>query len=345
MNRLILLAVMLLGLLAARTASGHDIGAMRVDLQFPAGGGYRLDVVVDLDHVPKSCRTDFFSHLKAKSTLSFDGAPTQLDEPVEESTVVEDGKPTSRRHALFAGKVPEGARSAVWETRLDMPEYYFVTGQADADARPFQWLSGKAASAPVPIGGSAPAPRGHAFARYIALGFTHIVPEGTDHILFVLSLFLAGSALRPLLAQVTAFTVAHTITLGLSTYGVVSIPSSLVEPLIAVSIVAVAVENILVKEVRPHRVGLVFAFGLLHGLGFASVLSEVGLPQTHLAGALAGFNIGVELGQLSVLLAAYAAVGAWFSSRRWYRARIVVPSSAAICAVALFWTAQRVMGG
>src|SRR5262249_54583299 len=138
-------------------------------------------------------------------------------------------------------------------------------------------------------------------ANYIALGFTHIIPEGTDHILFVLGLFFFATTWRSLLSQVTAFTVAHSITLALSMYGVVSAPARIVEPLIAVSIAIVAVENILVR--RPHRWRplLVFAFGLMHGLGFAGVLRELGLPRQDFGLALAGFNIGVEAGQLAVI--------------------------------------------
>jgi hypothetical protein len=143
--------------------------------------------------------------------------------------------------------------------------------------------------------------------RVPALGYTHILPKGTDHILFVLGIFLLSTRWRPILAQVTAFTVAHTITLGLTIYGIVSLSPRIVEPLIALSIVYVAVENVVTPELRPWRVALVFAFGLLHGMAFAGVLSQLGLPRTEFLTALLCFNAGVELGQLSVILGAFPA--------------------------------------
>ena len=113
---------------------------------------------------------------------------------------------------------------------------------------------------------------------YLKLGFSHIVPAGPDHILFVLGIFLLSRKLKPILQQVTAFTIAHTLTLVLASMAWSRLPPSVVEPLIALSIVFVAVENILTPELKPSRIALVFAFGLLHGLGFAGVLSELGLP-------------------------------------------------------------------
>src|SRR5205814_4619732 len=113
-----------------------------------------------------------------------------------------------------------------------------------------------------------PPTRGQVAKQYLALGYTHILPKGLDHILFVLGIFLLSTRVKPVLVQVTAFTVAHTITLALTMYGVVSLRSSVVEPLIAASIVYVAVENVLRPQLSPWRVALVFAFGLLHGMGF-----------------------------------------------------------------------------
>ncbi|HEV8269413.1 MAG TPA: HupE/UreJ family protein, partial [Thermoanaerobaculia bacterium] len=142
--------------------------------------------------------------------------------------------------------------------------------------------------------------------------------------------------------QVTAFTLAHTITLALSVYGVVSLPARIVEPLIALSIVCVAVENVFTKKLHAWRPVVVFAFGLLHGLGFAGVLTEIGLPRSEFVPALLSFNAGVEGGQLTVILVAFLAFGLPFRREAWYRRRIVVPASVAIAAVGLFWSIQRV---
>ncbi len=156
---------------------------------------------------------------------------------------------------------------------------------------------------------------GETLRRFLALGVTHILPFGLDHVLFVAGLALLSPRLGPLLAQVTAFTLAHTLTLALSSYGVVSLPSRLVEPLIALSIVYVGVENAVSPRLRPSRLVLVFAFGLLHGLGFAGVLAEMGLPDRHHLLALLAFNVGVELGQLAVIALVAGALALWAASR------------------------------
>jgi hydrogenase/urease accessory protein HupE len=177
--------------------------------------------------------------------------------------------------------------------------------------------------------------------QYLELGFTHILPHGADHILFVLGIFLLSRQWKPILLQVTAFTLAHTITLGLTIYGIVSLRPAIVEPLIALSIVYVAVENVFTSRLNPRRIALVFGFGLIHGMGFAGVLSQLGLPRSQFLPALISFNVGVELGQLTVILAAFVLIALPFGRRPWYRRRVVVPLSIAIAAVGLFWAIQR----
>lgn len=176
---------------------------------------------------------------------------------------------------------------------------------------------------------------------YLQTGFQHIIPAGLDHILFVLSLFLLSPQLKTILYQVTTFTIAHTITLGLSMYQIVKVPSNIVEPLISISIIYVALENIYTQQLKKTRIGIIFLFGLIHGMGFAGALSEIGLPQKAYFISLITFNIGIELGQITVILIAYTLVAKWVSQKQLYRSRIVVPISAMICIVALIWTVQR----
>ena len=145
-------------------------------------------------------------------------------------------------------------------------------------------------------------------------GFRHILPGGLDHVLFVLGVFLLSRRLRTVLVQLSAFTVAHSITFGLSMYGIVSLPPAIVEPAIALSIAYVAVENLTTSRLRSHRVALVFAFGLLHGLGFAGALSALALPRSQFLLALVGFNVGVEAGQIAVVALALAASAPWHRS-------------------------------
>jgi hypothetical protein len=178
---------------------------------------------------------------------------------------------------------------------------------------------------------------------YLKLGFTHILPYGYDHVLFVLGIFFLNPHLKSVLWQATAFTVAHSITIGLAMYGLIKPPGSVIEAIIALSIVFVAVENIFTTELKWWRVVIVFCFGLVHGCGFASALTQLGLPQNDYLLSLVAFNIGVELGQVTVILVAYFAVGRWFAEKQWYHRRIVVPASLAIGMIALYWTIERTL--
>lgn len=243
------------------------------------------------------------------------------------------------------GAIPPGAQTFRWAYPAEYGSNVLRLQKEGAPEVVAVWLKDGAASEPFALAGSAPAPsRALVVWQYTVLGFTHILPYGLDHILFVLGLFLLSARARPLLVQVTAFTVAHSITLALSIYGVVSLSPAIVEPLIAASIVYVALENIVTSDLKPWRPLVVFGFGLLHGLGFAGVLTEIGLPRSEFVTGLIAFNVGVELGQLAVIGLAFVAVGMWARARAWYRARVIVPASAAIAAVGLYWTIERLGG-
>lgn len=180
-----------------------------------------------------------------------------------------------------------------------------------------------------------------AFADFFVKGFLHVIPMGLDHILFVLGLFLLSREWRPLLMQVTAFTVAHSVTLAMAALGYVKVPSEVVEPVIAASIVAVAVENIFRPRYGIWRLIIVFGFGLIHGLGFAGALNELDLPRTAFALGLVGFNFGVEGGQLAVISLAMTCTF-WIRDPFQYRRWVAIPFSAMIAALGVFWTVQRI---
>jgi hypothetical protein len=185
-------------------------------------------------------------------------------------------------------------------------------------------------------------PAGLVVVYYLKLGFHHIIPGGLDHILFVSALCLLSTKIKTILWQATAFTVAHSVTLALSMKNIIVVPSAITEPVIALSICFVAVENMLFSELKAWRVLIVFMFGLIHGLGFASALNEIGLPPNKFYTSIIAFNGGVELGQMAVIVLIFSSLVFWLGKKQWYRQRIVFPLSLLIAAIACYWVIQRV---
>lgn len=180
------------------------------------------------------------------------------------------------------------------------------------------------------------------FLKYLLTGYEHIIPLGLDHILFILCVFFLNTDLKKIIIQVSMFTLAHSITLALAVYGIIEPPGEIVEPLIALSIVILALENIFFNKVKPWRVLMIFLFGLIHGMGFAGALAELGIPDYAFATALISFNVGVELGQITIILLMYFLVAKIMGMKPWYRRLVVIPSSVAIALTAAYWTIERV---
>jgi hypothetical protein len=206
----------------------------------------------------------------------------------------------------------------------------------------WQWIRDDSVSKPFPLDELfTRLPVHEVVLNYISIGFDHILPRGTDHILFIVGIFLLSVQLRPLLWQVTMFTIAHTITLGLAMTGYLDIPERIVQPLIALSIAWIGIENVFLPHLSKHRLAIVFAFGLLHGIGFAEALAEFGMPDGAFMTALISFNIGVEPGQVAIIGLCLLTFGLWFRNRGWYRTLFVIPASLFIAAVGLFWMYDR----
>jgi HupE / UreJ protein len=181
--------------------------------------------------------------------------------------------------------------------------------------------------------------RVEAIAQFVRLGVAHIF-TGYDHILFLLGLLLVASGLGDLLKIVTSFTIAHTLTLVLATLGYVRLDMRLSESLIALSIVYVAIENLVATQ-HPFRWMLTFGFGLVHGFGFSNVLAQMAIPRDVLGWSLASFNVGVELGQVVIVSLAYPLV-AWSRQHAW-NARAVRVASVAIGLMGLYWFVERAL--
>jgi hydrogenase/urease accessory protein HupE len=177
--------------------------------------------------------------------------------------------------------------------------------------------------------------------KFLPSGVHHIL-IGPDHLLFLIGLLLMGGTLGRLLLIVTGFTLAHSITLSLAALGVVTPPASIIEPAIALSIVYVGVDNLLVRKGRDVRPWIALVFGLIHGFGFANVLREMDLPARALGWSLFSFNVGVEIGQLLVVIATAGALAAVRRSSPEAGRRLAVAGSVAVIAAGGFWFVERV---
>ena len=266
-------------------------------------------------------------------------------------TIPEPGYPKVPRISviMLSGELDQSTTSLQWYYPARFGDNAVRVRQVDEDNEQWhwsqwQWLRNDKPSEPFSLEALfTQRPIAEVIVSYIVIGFEHILPKGTDHILFILGIFLLSTRLKPLLWQVTMFTVAHTLTLALSMKGVISLPENIVEPLIALSIAYIGIENIFAHSLHKSRLVLVFLFGLLHGLGFAGVLSEFGMPANAFATALISFNVGVELGQIAVIVIAYLLVGVWFRDKPWYRQRVIVPASLVISLIGLYWTYDRIV--
>jgi hydrogenase/urease accessory protein HupE len=249
--------------------------------------------------------------------------------------------PDRRASIRLSVDVPASARTLTWRSTLIFGSYPVVVTPASGGDDIVQWLPGSGAGAPIDLTPVTTAP--HTVVQSLALGFTHILPNGIDHILFVLGLYFLSTRARQVLLQVSAFTLAHSITLGLTLYGVISMPSRVVEPLIALSVAYVGIENLVTSDLKPWRVLIVFAFGLLHGMGFAGALHELHLAPSQYVATLVSFNVGVEAGQLAVIAIAAAVIAMATRSSIAWRRPLARFASAGIGACGLIWTLTRVM--
>lgn len=362
--------LMCLGVVAAleldgRTAAAHDLERTQVTLTFAADGSFLLEIANDPNWlllrlqsfaggvVPPALtpeERDRRLHALAavftdRIVLFVDGReirPASAEFVPARTQTAADVLPPLSRFRL-RGRMPPDARALRWLYGLVIDPYPLTLRRADGRSAT-EWIQGSNWSGTIDLTGQFRHARRLEVARdYLALGYTHILPKGLDHILFVIGLFLLSVRVRPILLQVTAFTVAHSITLGLTMYGIVALPSRVVEPLIALSIAYVAIENLVTSELKPWRLALVFSFGLLHGMGFAGVLADLGLPRGEFLTALLSFNAGVEAGQLTVIALASVCV-VWYRHQSWYHRRVVVPASMAIATIGVYWTVTRVVG-
>jgi hypothetical protein len=359
-----LLAAAALLAIAASPAGSHDLERTQVALTFAGDGSFVLEISNDPAWLLQ--RLESFAGGQVPPGLTDEARDTRLRELstvfVDRIVLFVDGREVRPFTAEYVppiagrgnaglpplatfrlrGRMPHNAQTLRWLYGLVIDPYPLTIRRADGRSIT-EWIQGSDWSGTLDLSGQfRRATRIDVARDYLALGFTHILPKGLDHILFVLGLFLLSVRVRPVLIQVTTFTVAHSMTLALTMYGIVSLSPRIVEPLIALSIAYVAIENLVTDRVRPWRLALVFSFGLLHGMGFAGVLSELGLPRDEFLTALLSFNLGVEAGQLTVIAIA-ALLVIWYRHHAWYHQRVVVPASLCIAAIGVYWTVTRVL--
>ena len=364
-------AALIVVLLLAAQTNAHPLTFTATELLIRVDGTFRVDMVCDLDALAlgapqdaddaelvaalRELTPDEFAErvlrlgqfFQRRVRVRFDGEPASFDvafpgyglpqaDEAEIPTVL-------GLTARLTGVVPTGATDVeFFASRSFSNVHLSILHEADSITRRSVLERGARSDPFVLAGPVEPAGRVDVARQYLQLGFTHIVPNGLDHILFVLGLFLLSVTLRPLVWQMTAFTVAHASTVTLASLGVVDLPARIVEPLIALSIVYVAIENVLTNRLTPWRPMVVFAFGLLHGLGFAGAIRELGLPPSDRLIGLVSFNVGIELGQLMVIAGTFLTIG-WFRDQRWYRPRLVIPASIAIAIVGGIWAVERLV--
>lgn len=350
----------------------HEIQPAIADLTFNSDfSTYELDIALNLeaalagigsehDDTDQSPNADQYNALRALdadafrerlsaesetllSQISISAGDVALNKTIQSVTVPEIGDISIARvsRLKITGDLPADAQEIMvaWDSALGA---IVLRGPLSENGEGYTgYLQNGATSDPISIRGPTPQSTWDVIIDYTIIGYQHIIPKGLDHILFVVGLFLLSTHLSPLLWQVSSFTLAHTITLALGMLGLVTVPANIVEPLIAASIVYICVENLFMNHLSKWRPFVIFAFGLLHGLGFASVLTEIGLSRTHFVTGLISFNVGVELGQISVILLCFLAVGFWFRNKDWYRSTIIIPGSLIIAAVGAYWFLER----
>lgn len=352
----------------------HEIRPAIIDLSFTEQGRAKLTIALNLEALIAEIGPEHSDTTESKNVTKYDAlrelppdklskefsafkkrflqgisirdqTGTHLNTEVASVTIPQIGDTDLARSStvILTTSLPVSTESIVWSWDQRFGANIIRTGEQGTDDEYSAYLTEGAATDPIPVSGGVKQSALAVFWNYLVIGFTHILPKGLDHILFVVGLFLLSSRLRPLVFQVTSFTLAHTITLALAATGVVDLSPAIVEPLIALSIVYVCVENILTDKLQRWRPMIVFGFGLLHGLGFAGVLSEVGISPTYFITALVAFNLGVELGQITVIVGCFLLVGFWFRSKPWYRSLITIPASAVIAVIGAYWFVQRTL--
>ena len=295
---------------------------------------------------PNKLKTVFFSVSKKflnSTDLIFDGKSATLSLRTVNVITNINLKEPRRSILILEAKYPVNAMNLEWSWYEKFGLNVIRTMDIDGKAFKSVWYRKSPKSSPLNLDGMPGKNFVNRFFNYLEIGFSHIIPKGFDHIIFVLGIFLLSTNWKIMLLQVTCFTIAHTLTLALSLFEIFNLPGRIVEPLIALSIVYIGIENIFTERLRKWRPILVFLFGLLHGLGFAGSLIELGLPIGYYLETLVAFNLGIEAGQTLVIGIAYFIFFIFFYKKSSYRKYVVIPGSITISTIGLWMFFDRLI--
>ncbi len=279
--------------------------------------------------------------------LSIDGSKEKLQLESSFIDIVGYTKRPRKSILKYSVKLSKSPKSIAWQfgkVHGDSALRYRVYKKDEYTWSDWVWLRDGSSSGKILIDEQEAVSNSQRIIEFISIGFDHVIPLGWDHLLFIVGMALSTLLWRRLLLLVTTFTVAHTITLGLSMYELVEISARVVEPLIAFSISYVAIENILLKQSIIRKSIIVFLFGLIHGLGFASMLKDFEMdPDTFLV-TLISFNVGVELAQIVTVLGVVCVVLLHKKIINNSRKLLIIPVSVVIAIIGFWWGVERVIG-
>ena len=291
-----------------------------------------------------------FSHFEQDFMQSFALKVNQKPQPLMLSHVDIDivgYKQRPRKSVLtYTGKLQAWPKTITWQYDQiygDNALRWQVYQVDEYNWSQWQWLRDGEVSEIIDINHPEPLSKLERFSQFVGIGFDHVIPLGWDHILFIVGMALSSLLWRKLLVLVSLFTLAHTLTLGLAMYGLVEISPQIIEPLIAFSIAYVAIENLIIQQSMIRQSLVIFFFGLIHGLGFATMLKEFEMTQDSFLTTLIGFNVGVEIAQVAIVLAVVAILLLMRKFSLNYRRLAIIPTSIIISIVGIWWGIERLL--
>ena len=291
-----------------------------------------------------------FSHFEQDFMQSFALKVNQKPQPLILSHVDIDivgYKQRPRKSVLtYTGKLQAWPKTITWQYDQiygDNALRWQVYQVDEYNWSQWQWLRDGEVSEIIDINHPEPLSKLERFSQFVGIGFDHVIPLGWDHILFIVGMALSSLLWRKLLVLVSLFTLAHTLTLGLAMYGLVEISPQIIEPLIAFSIAYVAIENLIIQQSMIRQSLVIFFFGLIHGLGFATMLKEFEMTQDSFLTTLIGFNVGVEIAQVAIVLAVVAILLLMRKFALNYRRLAIIPTSIIISIIGIWWGVERLI--